>query len=125
MDWGDELVSAWNSHDVELLIARFASECSYTDLPSRMTWEGHNGIRALFEQTVTFHPDFRFERISGFCDGRRYAWEWTTSGTTLGQMLTYRGASFGSIDDQGRIVENHDYWNPKDIPRLEGWGPAT
>ena len=62
----------------------------------------------------------RLREDHGFSDGRHYAWEWTTTGTTLGKMLSYRGASVGTLDDRGRIVENRDYWNPKDIPGIRG-----
>lgn len=119
MDWGDELAAAWNAHSPEALISMFAPTIRYTDLPSGLVWEGHAGLRTLFEQTVVFHPDYVFRKESGFSDGRNYAWEWTTTGTTLGAMLSYRGSSFG-LDDRGLIIENRDYWNPRDIPGLGG-----
>jgi hypothetical protein len=36
----------------------------------------------------------------------------------MGQHLSYCGVSVGSLDGNGLIVENRDYWNPKDIPSL-------
>jgi hypothetical protein len=118
MDWGDALVAAWNAHSAEALIAMFSPTCRYTDLPSGLVWEGHDGLRELFDQTTAFHPDYTFANTNGFCEERRYAWEWTITGTTLGEMLSYRGVSVGSLDDDGKILENRDYWNPKDIPKL-------
>jgi hypothetical protein len=103
---------------VEALISMFAEECLYTDMPHELSWQGHDGLRNMFDQTIAFHPDYTFLRVGGFSDGRNYALEWTVRGTTLGTMLAYRGASLGTLDDQGLIIENRDYWNPKDIPGL-------
>ena len=118
MDWCDELVAAWNTNEVEALLAMFAPECRYTDVPYRMTWERHDGIRKLFNLDMEFHPDRRMVRRGGFHDDRHYALEWMISGTVSGQQVTYPGCSIGSLDGEGRIVENRDYWNPKDIPSL-------
>jgi hypothetical protein len=123
MDWGDELVAAWNTHTVEALTSMFAEKCLYTDMPHELSWEGHDGLRKMFDQTVAFHPDYRFTKGGGFSDGRNYALEWTVRGTTLGTMLAYRGVSLGTLDDQGLIIENRDYWNPKDIPGLASESP--
>jgi hypothetical protein len=118
MDWGEEYAAAWNTHDVEALVAMFAPACRYTDVPYRMTWEGHDGLRKLFEVNMAFHPDYRLVRRGGFHDDQHYALEWTISGTVSGQEVSYPGVSVGAFDDQGLIVENRDYWNPKDIPSL-------
>jgi hypothetical protein len=115
---GIELVAAWNTHNVDALVAMFAPDCRYTDVPHGLSWEGHDGIRHMFDLTVDFHPDYQFVLDGGFSDERHYAVEWTISGTTLGQPLRYRGVPVGALDQQGRIVENRDYWNPKDIPGL-------
>jgi steroid delta-isomerase-like uncharacterized protein len=118
MDWGEQYEAAWNAHDVEALVALCAPDCRYTDVAFRMTWEGHDGIRQMFQATVEFHPDVEVIRHSGFRDGRNYVWEWTMSGTVAGQWVSYRGISAGTLDEQDRVVEQRDYWNPKDIPSL-------
>lgn len=38
-------------------MAMFAPGCRYTDVPYRMSWEGHDGIRKLFKVDTEFHPD--------------------------------------------------------------------
>jgi hypothetical protein len=121
MDWCDDFVAASNTHEVEALIAMFAPSCRYTDVPYRTTWEGHDGIRKLFEVDMEFHADKRMVRRDGFHDDQHYALEWMISGTVCGQQVTYPGCSIGSLDGEGRIVENRDYWNPKDIPNLGEW----
>jgi hypothetical protein len=118
MDWGEELITAWNTHEVEPLVAMFAPACRYTDVPYRKTWEGHDGIRELFKVDTEFHPDKRIVRRRGFRDDQHYAYEWTITGTVSGRKVTYSGVSVGALDAQGLIVENRDYWNPKDIPEL-------
>jgi hypothetical protein len=120
MDWGEQYAAAWNAHDVEALVAMCAPDCHYIDIPHGMTWEGHDGIRQMFQATVEFHPDVEVLRHSGFRDGHDYVWEWTMSGTVVGQWVSYRGVSVGTLDDQGRVVEQRDFYNPKELPSLAG-----
>jgi uncharacterized protein (TIGR02246 family) len=79
MDWGEQYAAAWNTHDAEALVALFAPDCRHTDVPFRITYEGHDGIRKMFKATMTFHPDVEVVRSGGFRDGPNFVWEWTFS----------------------------------------------
>jgi hypothetical protein len=55
-------------------------------MPYELSWEGHDGQRKMFDQTVAFPPDYMFTK-GGVSDGRDYSVEWRIRGTTLGPCL--------------------------------------
>jgi ketosteroid isomerase-like protein len=115
MDWGEDYIAAWNSQDIEALVAFFATTCRYTDVPHSMSWDGHDGIRKMFDAATAFHPDFEFTLREGFRDDRRYTFEWTCSGTVSGEKLSYEGVSVGVLDSDSRVIEQRDYYNAEDL----------
>jgi hypothetical protein len=118
MEWGEQYASAWNAHTVEALVALHASDCRYTDVPFRTTWEGMGGCGSCIRLRWSSHPDGEIERHGGVRNGQNYVWKWTWSATVAGEWVSYRGVSVGTLDDQDRVVEQRDYWNPKDILSL-------
>ena len=116
MEWGAEYLSAWNAHDVEKVVATFAADGRYLDVPRSSSWQGHAGIREMFQITLAHLPDYAFEYRGGFRDGARYAIEWVMSGTNLGNAIRFHGVSVGRLDDQHRIVEHRDYYSMGTAP---------
>ena len=117
MEWGKEYLAAWNAHDEEALVAQFAPDCRYLDLALGLEFEGHDRIRAMFRANQASSPDYVWEFRDGFRDGNRYVVEFTYTANAGGRGIhSTKGASVGTLDDQGRILENHDYWNPSDFP---------
>jgi hypothetical protein len=116
MEWGEEYLAAWNAHDAETLVAQFAPDCRYLDLSVGLSFVGHDDIRKMYVMTHESSPDFLWEYRGGFRDGNHYVVEFTYVATIAGEKHSTNAVSVGTLDDQGRIVENHDYWNPNDFP---------
>jgi ketosteroid isomerase-like protein len=126
MEWGEEYMAAWNAHDEDALVAQFAPDCRYLDLALGLAFEGHDGIRAMFRATQESSPDFRWESRGGFRDGDRYVIEFTYTASPGGRGThSTKAVSVGRLDGEGRIVENHDYWNPGDFPGTHDAVAAT
>jgi hypothetical protein len=120
MEWGAAYLSAWNAHDVEQVVAKFADDGDYLDVPRNSSWQGHAGIREMFHITSAHLPDYAFEYRGGFRDGERYAIEWVMSGTNSGNAIRFNGVSVGRVDDQNRIVEHRDYYSIEAAPEHNG-----
>jgi ketosteroid isomerase-like protein len=112
MDWGQEYLEAWNAHDADTFVARFAPEGVYNDLSLGISFAGEDALRDMHRMTIEAHPDYRWEHHGGFSDGTRYLVEWTYTATAPAGPHVARGCSVGSLDAAGRIVENHDYLVP-------------
>jgi ketosteroid isomerase-like protein len=120
MEWGDEYIAAWNAHDEEALVAQFSPECRYLDLALGLAFEGHDGVRAMFRATQESSPDYVWESRGGYRDGNHYTIEFTYTANASGRGThSTKAVSVGILDDEGRILENHDYWNPADFPGTE------
>ena len=118
MGFTEDYIAAWNAKDTDTFVGQFAPDGSYTDVTMRLTYPGQAEIRRMFQSTLDSYRDYEFKHLNGTCDGRFYAVEWThTSRSKLdGQEYTVRAVSVGDLDDQGRIIDNRDYWNPAHYP---------
>lgn len=121
MDWCEEFLDRWNRQDVNALLEITAPKVRWDDVCGCITFDGHDGIRQMFDVTFQVIPDCRFSHDGGFQLGPNYAVEWTMTGTAFGQKFACKGCSVGLLDDQGRILENRDYWNTRTFPGM----PAT
>jgi uncharacterized protein (TIGR02246 family) len=93
-----EALAAWNSHDVEQVLAFFAEDCAYHASfgPESLgkSYVGREavreGVRAFFER----YPEGRFEDTEVFVAGDRGAAEWTfvAAGPGGAGELRVRGA---------------------------------
>jgi steroid delta-isomerase-like uncharacterized protein len=116
MGFTEEYIAAWNSHDEDTFLAKFAPDSCYTDVTMQLSYPGESEIRRMFRETMKYYKDLRFVHESGFSDDRHYVVEWTSIAGVDGTEYSTRAVSVGDIDDQGRILENRDYWNPGTFP---------
>ena len=59
-----------------------------------------------------------------FVVGRTAAIEWWAAVVESGENVSLAGTSWLRFADDGRVVEQHDYWGtaPGHTPPWEGWG---
>lgn len=118
MGFTEDYIAAWNSKDEDTFVGQFAPDGRYTDIAMRLTYPGEAEIRRMYGATREFYQDYEFVHLNGVCDGRFYAVEWTHTSVSKedGQERTVQAVSAGTLDEQGRIIENRDYWNPAHYP---------
>jgi hypothetical protein len=117
MSFSEDFIAIYNSRDVERFMALFAPGARYTDMAVKMTFEGIDEIRMMYQYVCVGYGEFEFTYVGGVSDARRYGIEWTMRGTASdGLEHTTRAMSGGELDDQGRIVAHRDYWNPTHFP---------
>ena len=84
----------------------------------KLTYEGDDELRRMFRSTMEYYADPQFLWKSGFCDDRHYAVEWTSITVVDGAEYTTHVVSIGDLDENGKITENRDYWNPQTVPNI-------
>jgi steroid delta-isomerase-like uncharacterized protein len=136
-DFLDEVLAAWNSHDGKQLASLMADDGIYEDMALGQRMD-RDGVVHLVARTHTLSSDYVIECVSTQRTENRYATEWLMSGTNdgptpelglppSGRPWTIHGASFGELDDDGRIKIHRDYWDLAGfLMQLEGMpGPAS
>lgn len=120
----DRYLQAWNDHDGAAAAAHMAEDAVYEDVAAARVCHGREEIARWVAEGVGFSSDLHFEDVSFFYFGSAYAVEWVMSGTNdgpagdqpaTGRPYRVRGASVGTLNDEGLIAENRDYWNMADV----------
>ena len=124
MSWCEDFVAAFNTHEVEPMLAITSPEIKWEDVSGHIAYEGSDGVKNMVELTLMAIPDCRFTYHGGMKNGNDYVVEWTMSGTAFGQEFACRGASVGKTDDAGRILHNRDYWDSRSFPEMPA-GPVN
>ena len=120
IDW-EAYTDAWNRHDGAAIASFFLPDGVYEDTTMHVRNEGHEAIRRFVENFAEeFSSDYRFVFVGPpIITDSAYAGEWVVSGTNdrsgpafpaTGKKYEIRGVSIGTIRD-GRLNENHDYWD--------------
>ena len=82
-------VDAWNSHEVDRVLALMSEDIEYHDVSSPKPMRGHADVRELLESTWRAAPDVNTELLSGpyVIPGEpRAAIHWRTTGTHTGPL---------------------------------------
>jgi steroid delta-isomerase-like uncharacterized protein len=120
-------IEAWNSHDVEQILAVFTPDVMYEDVPSGVVNHGAVELRAFATAFIAGLPDFRLELVNASLKGGHGTIEWILSGTDVGLFRTgrrfsVRGASV--IEVHGKLIfRNSDYYDLATIFRQIGLLP--
>jgi steroid delta-isomerase-like uncharacterized protein len=111
----DATYEAWNAHDADAVAAVFTEDARVRDAGSD-TWEiGPGPVRDRARMLLDAFSDFRLERLVLLIDGPRHADRWRMTGTHDGELLglaasgrslRLEGATFTTIDELGRVVED-------------------
>jgi steroid delta-isomerase-like uncharacterized protein len=121
--WLQEYLDAWTSHDAARVASFMTDDVVFTDMALGERHEGPAAVREFVDDmTRSFSTDVRFTMghvVVATEDA--YAAEWTMAGTHdradegRGVQATEKhfeiaGVSIGRLRN-GKISENHDYWD--------------
>lgn len=121
--WMSDYLDAWNSHDGQKVVSFMADDVVYEDLAVGQTHQGRDAVAAFVATSDEFSKDHKFLSVSEQTSGDQYALEWEMVGTNTGEAagmpatnkpFRIRGISVGTLDANGKIKHNRDYWNMAD-----------
>ena len=133
--WVQEYLAAWSSHDAARVTSFVTDDVVYTDAALGERFEGAAAVRRFIDDmTRSFSTDVTFtpgQLIVATAD--LYAAEWTMAGTNdraaedrglpiTGKRFEIAGVSIGRLRD-GKISENHDYWDMATFLNQVGLSP--
>lgn len=118
--WADAL----NRHDAAGFAGLYAPDATVHDPLYAEPLEGRDAIRRDIEATFAAFPDLSLEVRSVVADGDTLAFEVMFGGTHTGPLATeggeipptgrrfeLAGAGFNRLDGQGRILDQHRYFD--------------
>jgi hypothetical protein len=110
-------VSNSTPETVAAMIAGANPDIRFTDVNSPNVHVGHDGIRRICELATAIHPGARIAYEALLFDGRNWSIRWTmTRRLEDGSEFHRRGASAGTVAEDGRVLEHTDYWNKPGFP---------
>jgi steroid delta-isomerase-like uncharacterized protein len=78
--------AAWTSHDADQLLAHYAEDAIYEEMPTNTRVQGHDEIRAFFEGTHATFSDIEVTPTTGFQTDNWATLEGIFAGTYTGQI---------------------------------------
>jgi steroid delta-isomerase-like uncharacterized protein len=118
--WAAETIAerwaaAWNSHDVEKIVALFAADGIYQDVPFGTTSRGSAALRNYAKSYFDAVPDMKTVVTGSALAGGRGYIEWTFSGTDVGIYKTNKPFSISGVSiiatRAGKITSDRDHYD--------------
>jgi ketosteroid isomerase-like protein len=122
--WIDAWTRAWRTLDADALEPVYAPDAVFRSHPFR---EPQNPIE--YARWALSEEEGQPEVWMGapIVSGDRAALEWWAAVIENGKAITLAGASMIRFGDDGRVVEQTDYWGQADgrTPPFEGWASSA
>jgi C-1 hydroxylase len=127
----DELLAAWNAHDLDRVMACYDAAYAGTDVGEAATHQGIIGVRKMTRRWFRAFPDLRVEPDAVIIQGDQVALGWllhaTHSGTFMRippthRLITMRGVSIMTVVD-GQITHGSRIWDMAAFLRSVGLLP--
>jgi steroid delta-isomerase-like uncharacterized protein len=83
----DDLLSAWNSHDVGRAAEFYSPDYEGMDVSQSAPHRGQAGIRQMLTAYLTAFPDLQFTDEATIVEGNRAVMIWIADGTHLGRVM--------------------------------------
>ncbi len=83
----DDLLSAWNSHDVGHAAEFYASDYEGVDVSQSAPHHGQGGIYQMLTTYFSAFPDLHFTNEATIVEGDRAVLIWNADGTHLGRVM--------------------------------------
>jgi ketosteroid isomerase-like protein len=99
-----DYLAAWESGDVEAVMAFFTDDIAFEDTTLGHGANGADQMRRFVAASFRTVPGARFEYVRHHSTGSEYAIEW------IMQPMNVRGVSVGRLR-HGKICEHRDYWD--------------
>jgi SnoaL-like domain len=121
--WVEAWDRAWRAKDESALEPVYADDAVHRSHPDR---EPHSPIEYARSAFADEGDDLELSWGEPLVAGNRAAVEWWAALTESDELLTLAGTSWLTFGDDGRVVEQHDYWTitPGRAAPWEGWGRA-
>jgi steroid delta-isomerase-like uncharacterized protein len=98
----EEVIAAWNAHDVERSVAVFPDDIMWHDIGSPQPFNGKDGIRGYLQGWFSAFPDIKISVTNRVITEDQLAAELEITGTTSGSLPLAPGAP--AIPPTGRKV---------------------
>jgi steroid delta-isomerase-like uncharacterized protein len=115
----NELVEAWNSHDIERVVSFYAPDYEGIDVAEPEVQRGQDAIRRMAERNLQGFPDAHMVVEDVLAEGNRVVFVWLSSGTHAGRLMNIppthrvvksRGVSILTIEN-GKVVRSLRFWD--------------
>jgi SnoaL-like domain len=119
--WIDAWTRAWRSLDSEPLAPVYTKDAVHRSHPFREPQSPLEYARWALGQEEGEPEVWMGEPL---VVGDRAAVEWWASVIDEGELVSLAGTSWLRFDEDGRVLEQHDYWGQAQgrTPPWEGWG---
>lgn len=97
----DFVVALWEletNEDVEPLVELHTEDCEVGNVSVSETFDGHDGLREFWKEYRKTFGEMKSEFRSVIATEDRAALEWTTTGTSNGDSVSYDGVSILEIE---------------------------
>jgi hypothetical protein len=119
--WSDAWTRAWRALDAELLEPVYTPETVHRSHPFRDPGNPIEYARWALSEEEGEPEVWMGDPVVA---GDRAAIEWWACLVENGKQISLAGTSVVRFDEEGRVVEQADYWGQADgrVPPWEGWG---
>jgi len=108
--WAKTWARGWNKHDAQAVLALYAERAHWSQSPFREPEAPRDYLERVFAEEVSAQASFEEPLV----DGDRAAIEWRgDTKLTDGGEEQLAGVSLVRFDDDGLVVEQHDFWNSR------------
>lgn len=127
----EDLLDAWNAHDLERVKTFYASEYEGVDVSQTVPQRGLQGISQTVESYLQAFPDLRFAGEDIVVQGNRAVLVWTAHGThggklmhipPTGRKIMVRGVSLFTVEN-GKPTHGLYIWDVAGLLRSIGLLP--
>jgi ketosteroid isomerase-like protein len=114
-----EVLEAFNRHDLDAIMARFAEDCVLETPRGPDPWGrrfvGKSEVRRGLAARFAGIPDVHYGGGDHFVCGDRGLSEWTISGTTVeGERIEVRGCDLWTFGADDTITRKDSFWKIRD-----------
>jgi hypothetical protein len=122
--WADTWRWAWESLDVDAVVALYAPDATLSSQPFRAVHRGGEGVREYVNDAFAVEREVRVRMGAPLIDGMRAVVEWWATLREAGVETTLAGTSVLQFDGNGLVVAQRDTWNQAEGVQepFEGWG---
>lgn len=122
--WVEGWTTGWREHDVDRIVALYAGDAAHYSAPFREPKHGPEGVRDYVEWAFAEEEEVEPRFGEPVVAGDRAAVEWWTVIAYQGREQTLAGISVIRFGEQGRVLEQRDYWHMEDGRKqaMPGWG---
>ncbi len=115
----DELIGAWNAHDLDRVMACYDAAYEGTDVGEAATHQGITSVRKMVRRWFRAFPDLHVEAETVISEGNHVALGWLLHATHSGAFMripptqrpiTMRGVSLMTVAD-GQITHGSRIWD--------------